>query len=94
MVTTSSGPAAPSGITFLGGRYFRFSTTATASTSPTVCLNYGNIMSGTESQYQLYRRNNANTAWVQVTTSQSTANNRICGSAASQGLGLYAIGRP
>jgi len=94
MVTTSSGPAPPSGITFLGARYFRFSTTATASTSPTVCLNYGNIMSGTESQYELYRRNNANTAWVQVTTSQSTANNRICGSAASQGLGLYAIGRP
>ncbi len=51
-------------------------------------------MSGTESQYELYRRNNANTAWVLVTTSQSTANNRICGSAASQGLGLYAIGRP
>ena len=94
MITRSTGPAPPSGITFLGGRYFQFSTTATASTTPTVCLNYANIMSGTESQYELYRRNNANTAWVQVTTSQSTVNNRICGSAASQGLGLYAIGRP
>ena len=94
MITRSTGPAPPSGITFLGGRYFQFSTTATASTSPTVCLNYGNIMSGTEGDYELYRRNNANTAWVLVTTSQSTANNRICGSAASQGLGLYAIGRP
>jgi hypothetical protein len=94
MITRSTGPAAPAGITFLGSRYFQFSTTANASTSPTVCLNYGNIMSGTESQYELYRRNNANTAWVQVTTSQTTSSNRICGSAAGQGLGLYAIGRP
>jgi len=94
LITRSSGPAPPSGITFLGGRYFQISTTATASTSPTVCLNYGSIMSGTEANYELYRRNNANTGWVQVTTSQSTSNNRICGSAAGQGLGLYAIGRP
>ena len=55
-VLTHTGPAPPAGVTFIGSRYFQVATTAVVTGNRTVCLNYGSFIDGTESTYQIYRR--------------------------------------
>lgn len=93
LVLIHTGPAPPAGVTFIGSRYFQVATTAVVTGNRTVCLNYGSFIDGTESTYQIYRRNNANTAWETLTPTREPITNYICGPSAN-GLGLYAIGRP
>ena len=91
VITSNTGPTPPTGVTFLGSRYFTVQSTAVVTGTTTVCFDYSSILSGNENNYRVYRRNAGNTAWVATTTTRDVANNNVCG-AANPGLGLYAIG--
>ncbi len=70
--------------------YFNISTTATHTGNIQICLNYGElgVPSQQESRLKLLEYNSGN--WTDITSSQNTSTNIICG--ASTTLGTFAIG--
>jgi hypothetical protein len=80
VVTSSSGPATPTGFA-LGtpAVYYNLATTATFTGPISICINYTGISFSTPPSLLHFEGN----TWADVTTSQDTANHIVCGSVAS-----------
>ena len=82
LATSATGPAPPGGFQ-LGtpALYYEVTTTAAYTGSITICIHYANAMFTDTANLHLLHYESG--AWVDVTTSNDTANQVICGSVAS-----------
>jgi len=92
VVTTTSGPPAPTGV-ILGspGTFYELATTASVSGAIDVCVNYGGrglVSEGTAPQLLHYD----NGTWVDVTTSVNPTTQVVCGTANS--LSPFTVAQP
>lgn len=92
LATTSTGPT-PSGFTLGDGTYYNISTTATWQGVISVCITYNEAaLTVPEASLRLKHWDTTLTtpAWVDITTTLDTVNNKICGTTSS--LSPFAIG--